>query len=151
MLQFTVQVTNTGSVASDCAVLAFVNASTSASASTASTSSHLSAALRELCDFERIYLAPAQSANVTLHCPPAILASTDAAGVRAVRPGRYSIYLGGGGGREYGQAGRSTDIDTRRGGGGGGAVVQEVELVGEPVVLLDWGELRERHAANTNQ
>jgi hypothetical protein len=26
-------------------------------------------------------------------------------------------------------------------------VVQELELVGEPVVLLDWSELRERHAA----
>ena len=49
-----------------------------------------------LVGFRRVHLAPGQSRRVEFELSPRDLSSVDAAGTRAVEPGRYSVFVGGG-------------------------------------------------------
>lgn len=81
---YTVVVTNTGRVVSDCVVLGFLS------------SNHTDApANKELFDFDRVrHLAPGASATVYLTIPAQVLRLVDKRGIETVRPGRYAIEIG---------------------------------------------------------
>jgi hypothetical protein len=79
---YTVVVTNTGGVASDCVVLGFVS------------SGAAGAPLSELFDFARVTLAPGQQTTVYLSVPPSVLAMTDERGVSSLRAGEYGVSIG---------------------------------------------------------
>lgn len=49
-----------------------------------------------LVGFRRVHLAPGESRRVDFTLSPRQLSSVDAAGVRAVEPGRYRVFIGGG-------------------------------------------------------
>ncbi|MGH8182774.1 MAG: glycoside hydrolase family 3 C-terminal domain-containing protein [Rhodanobacteraceae bacterium] len=49
-----------------------------------------------LVGFRRVHLEPGQSRYVDFELSPRDLSSVDAAGVRAVEPGRYRVFVGGG-------------------------------------------------------
>ncbi len=49
-----------------------------------------------LVGFERVHLQPGASRRVDFELSPRALSSVDAAGMRAVEPGRYSVFVGGG-------------------------------------------------------
>ena len=49
-----------------------------------------------LVRFERVHLQSGESRRVEFELSPRALSSVDAAGVRAVEPGRYSVFVGGG-------------------------------------------------------
>ncbi|HEX7732713.1 MAG TPA: fibronectin type III-like domain-contianing protein, partial [Rhodanobacter sp.] len=49
-----------------------------------------------LVGFRRVHLAPGESRRVDFTLSPRQLSSVDAAGVRAVGPGRYRVFIGGG-------------------------------------------------------
>ncbi|MGF6712173.1 beta-glucosidase [Luteibacter sp. W1I16] len=51
---------------------------------------------RSLVGFQRVHLAPGESRRVTFELDPRRLSSVDAAGQRAVLPGDYGVFLGGG-------------------------------------------------------
>ncbi len=51
---------------------------------------------RSLVGFQRVHLAPGESRRVTFELDPRRLSSVDAAGKRAVLPGEYGVFLGGG-------------------------------------------------------
>ncbi|UPG92317.1 glycoside hydrolase family 3 C-terminal domain-containing protein [Luteibacter aegosomaticola] len=51
---------------------------------------------RTLVGLERIHLKPGESRRVTFTLSPRSLSSVDASGHRAVKPGDYTLYLGGG-------------------------------------------------------
>jgi beta-glucosidase len=54
------------------------------------------APLREMRSFERVHLAPGESKHVSFMLDPARLSEVDPNGKRAVQPGSYSLFLGGG-------------------------------------------------------
>ncbi|TAM93378.1 MAG: hypothetical protein EPN40_13355 [Rhodanobacteraceae bacterium] len=49
-----------------------------------------------LVGFRRVHLVPGETRRVAFELSPRALSSVDAAGVRAVEPGRYSVFVGGG-------------------------------------------------------
>lgn len=49
-----------------------------------------------LAGFERVHLSPGQEKELYFHLDPRQLSTVDAAGKRLVRPGTYSIFVGGG-------------------------------------------------------
>jgi beta-glucosidase len=80
---YTVNVTNTGGVASDCVVLGFVS------------SDHDDAPVnRELFGYDRIFLQPGQSQFVYFSVPPQVLSLVDVQGVETIRPGTYRLQFG---------------------------------------------------------
>jgi beta-glucosidase len=54
------------------------------------------APLRSLVGFQRVRLKPGESRRVSFEIGPRLLSSVDAAGARAVEPGTYEIFIGGG-------------------------------------------------------
>ena len=54
------------------------------------------APVRALRSFQRVHLQPGETTHVSYTLDPAHLSEVDQAGVRAVQPGNYSIFLGGG-------------------------------------------------------
>jgi beta-glucosidase len=54
------------------------------------------AARHELIGFQRVRLAPGGSRRVEFELSPRQLSTVDTAGVRAVAPGRYRVFIGGG-------------------------------------------------------
>lgn len=127
LLSYTVLVTNTGSRASSVAVLGFVSTSNSAAAS---SNGQPSPAIRKLFNFTRVWLDIGESTNVTLSLEPSVLASSDHAGLQAVRPGLYTIAIGG-----VGRAGRTED----------GAASATLLVEGYPSSLFSMHALREHH------
>jgi beta-glucosidase len=51
---------------------------------------------RQLVGFERVHLSPGESKQVQLTIDPRQLSTVDALGNRAITPGSYSLYVGGG-------------------------------------------------------
>ena len=51
---------------------------------------------RSLVGFQRVHLAPGESRRVSFQLDPRRLSSVDATGQRAVLPGEYGVFLGGG-------------------------------------------------------
>jgi beta-glucosidase len=51
---------------------------------------------RQLAGFQRVMLAPGQSAPVTLDIDARLMSSVDRQGIRSVLPGEYRLWLGGG-------------------------------------------------------
>ena len=49
----------------------------------------------ELAGFERLHLSAGESRHITFHLDQRILSQVDEAGVRAVGPGSYRVYMGG--------------------------------------------------------
>jgi hypothetical protein len=125
-LAHTVKVTNTGQTASAITVLGFINMSLAEN----QQSLVPTPPLRQLFNFTKIFLSPGEEQTVTLSAEPELLALTSWDGVRAVRPGRAWVAMGG--------VGREGTTET-------GAVVTELELVGPPVTLFSMAELR-KHA-----
>lgn len=80
---YRINVTNTGSLASDVVVLGFAG------------SSHPDAPPnKELFDFARVHLAPGASTVVQLSIPAPVLSTVDAAGTERILPGHYPIEFG---------------------------------------------------------
>lgn len=129
---YRVTVTNTGQVAAGVAVLAFVNSSAAALAPLPGGASSVpTPPLRKLFNFTRTFLQPGASTTLEFSLGQEALALSDDAGDQAVRPGRYTVAIGG-----VGRAGRVED----------GAVSAALELHGEPHVLFSMRELRGRYA-----
>ena len=84
-LQVSAEVRNTGSRAGDEVVQAYLDVPPSPQAPR-----HV------LVGFRRVHLAPGESRRVDFTLSPRLLSSVDAAGGRAVQPGRYRIFIGGG-------------------------------------------------------
>ena len=134
-LVYHVTVTNTGKIAAGVAVLAFVNTSAEELAPFISANAQVpTPPVRTLFNFTRVFLACGASAQLEFSLEKEALALSDKNGDRAVRPGRYTIAIGG-----VGRAGRVED----------GAVAAPLELHGEEHVLFSMRELRRRHAAAT--
>ena len=132
-LVYHVTVTNSGKVAAGVAVLAFVNTSAEELAPLAGADAGMPAPpLRTLFNFTRVFLARGASAQLEFSLEKEALALSDDAGDRAVRPGRYTVAIGG-----VGRAGRVED----------GAVAAPLELRGEQQVVFSMRELRRQHAA----
>jgi len=132
-LVYHVTVTNSGKVAAGVAVLAFVNTSAEELAPLAAADARMpTPPLRTLFNFTRVFLARGASAQLEFSLEKEALALSDDAGDRAVRPGRYTIAIGG-----VGRAGRVED----------GAVAAPLELRGEQQVVFSMRELRRQHAA----
>ena len=128
-----VTVTNSGKVAAGVAVLAFVNTSAEELAPLAGADVGMpTPPLRTLFNFTRVFLARGASAQLEFSLEKEALALSDDAGDRAVRPGRYTVAIGG-----VGRAGRVED----------GAVAAPLELRGEQQVVFSMRELRRQHAA----
>ena len=128
-----VTVTNSGKVAAGVAVLAFVNTSAEELAPLAGADAGMpTPPLRTLFNFTRVFLARGASAQLEFSLEKEALALSDDAGDRAVRPGRYTVAIGG-----VGRAGRVED----------GAVAAPLELSGEQQVVFSMRELRRQHAA----
>ena len=85
---------------------------------------------RKLFNFTRIFLQVGASAQLEFTLGRAVLALSDDAGDQAVRPGHYTVAIGG-----VGRAGRAED----------GAVTAPLELHGGAQTLFSMGELRARH------
>ena len=83
-LGITVNVANTGKVAGDEVVEVYLTPPASDLAP-----------LRALVGFQRIHLSPAERRDVTIQLAPRQLSQVDAAGVRAVLPGHYQLFVGG--------------------------------------------------------
>ncbi len=83
-LQVEADVTNTGRVAGDEVAEVYLTAPKTAVS-----------ARYALAGFERVPLAPGQRRHVHFTLDPRTLSQVDAAGVRAVTPGDYSVYVGG--------------------------------------------------------
>lgn len=81
-LTATVRVKNTGSLAGDEVVEAYVKAPMA------------EGPLRSLAGFERVHLAGGESREVTLTLSPRSLSTVDAAGARSVLPGSYHLSVG---------------------------------------------------------
>ena len=132
-LVYHVTVTNSGKVAAGVAVLAFVNTSAEELAPLAGADVGIpTPPLRTLFNFTRVFLARGASAQLEFSLEKEALALSDDAGDRAVRPGRYTVAIGG-----VGRAGRVED----------GAVAAPLELRGEQQVVFSMRELRRQHAA----
>ena len=132
-LVYHVTVTNSGKVAAGVAVLAFVNTSAEELAPLAGADVGMpTPPLRTLFNFTRVFLARGASAQLEFSLEKEALALSDDAGDRAVRPGRYTVAIGG-----VGRAGRVED----------GAVAAPLELRGEQQVVFSMRELRRQHAA----
>ena len=132
-LVYHVTVTNSGKVAAGVAVLAFVNTSAEELAPLAAADARMpTPPLRTLFNFTRVFLERGASAQLEFSLEKEALALSDDAGDRAVRPGRYTIAIGG-----VGRAGRVED----------GAVAAPLELRGEQQVVFSMRELRRQHAA----
>lgn len=127
LLTYTVLVHNTGLRASSVAVLGFVNTTLSTGAQ---SKDHPTPPMRRLFNFTRVWLDVGQSTTVTLNLEPNVLAISDHAGLQAVRPGLYTIAIGG-----IGRAGRTED----------GAVQTTLSVEGPPAPLFSMSRLREHH------
>ena len=131
-LVYRVNVTNTGTVAAGVAVLAFVNTSVDDLARLAPGAAPApTPPLRKLFNFTRTFLQPGASVELEFSLGRELLALSDHSGDQAVRPGRYTIAIGG-----VGRAGRVED----------GAVSTLLELHGDPYVMFSMNELRSRHS-----
>lgn len=124
----TVKVTNTGKIASAITVLGFLNMSVDE----AELSLIPPPPIRQLFNFTKVFVPPGEAQIVTLSVEPELLALTSWDGVRAVRPGRMGVTIGG--------VAREGTTET-------GAVLEELELVGPPVTLFSMAELREKARA----
>ncbi|XP_065841345.1 uncharacterized protein [Oscarella lobularis] len=82
-INYTVVVTNTGSMLGDDVVLAFLT-----------SPPYPGGPLKELFGFQRVRLAPGESTTVHLSVPPLVLASVDGDGVQAIKSGRYGVRVG---------------------------------------------------------
>eukprot|EP01051_Picozoa_sp_SAG22_P005442 SAG22_NODE_322_length_12387_cov_50.101400_4_plen_390_part_00 len=130
-LEYHITVTNTGKVAAGVAVLAFVNTSVEALSPLGAGAAPIpSPPLRELFNFTRVFLQTGASAKLSFMLGREVLALSDDVGDQAVRPGRYTVAIGG-----VGRAGRVQD----------GAVSTPLELRGEAQVLFSMGELRQQY------
>jgi hypothetical protein len=130
-LMYHVTVTNTGEIAAGVAVLAFVNTSAEGLFPIAAGAASIpSPPMRELFNFTRVFLQAGASAKLEFSLGRAVLALSDDAGDQAVRPGRYTVAIGG-----VGRAGRVED----------GAVSALLELHGESETLFSMSELRALH------
>lgn len=127
-LRRTVEVTNTGQVASAITVLGFLNMSVSEN----QKSLIPPPPLRQLFNFTKIFLSPGEAQTVALSVEPELVALTSWDGVRAIRPGRLGVSIGG--------VAREGTTKT-------GAVVDELELVGPPITLFSMPELRKKARA----
>lgn len=128
-LEYTVKVTNTGSVASAVSVLAFLN-TTLAEGQRAVVPTP---PIRQLFNFSKVHLQPGSSTTVTLGMEKELLALTSWSGERAVRQGQYTVAVGG-----VGRAGKVED----------GAVTTSLEVTGdEPAVLFSMVDVRAAAAA----
>ena len=82
-VSFVVNVTNIGKMASDCVVLGFV------------ASNHTDAPTNpKLFDFQRVFVNPGQSLNVSLSVSPESITLTDKFGRERISPGKYKIMIG---------------------------------------------------------
>eukprot|EP01052_Picozoa_sp_SAG31_P030385 SAG31_NODE_3113_length_4660_cov_2.867354_2_plen_310_part_00 len=124
-LTHAVKVTNTGKIASAITVLGFLNMSVAK----AQQSLIPPPPLRQLFNFTKLFLSPDEAQTVVLSVEPELLALTSWDGVRAVRPGRLGVAIGG--------VAREGTTET-------GAVLEELELVGPPVTLFSMAELRKK-------
>lgn len=122
-LAYKVTVRNTGKRASAVAVLAFIHIDDA-------TSPSPSAPLRELFNFTRVWLEEGASRTLEFTLGVDILSSTDNHGTQAVRPGRYTVAIGG-----MGRAGSEDD----------GAATTTLVLDGQPAVLFSMAQLRQQH------
>ena len=105
-VSFDVTVTNIGKMASDCVVLGFV------------ASNHTDAPInKKLFDFQRVFVNPGQSVNVTLSVSPESISLTNKYGRERIVPGKYKIMIGESGNDNY--------------------VVGHLELVGKEHTLFD--------------
>lgn len=128
-LEYTVKVTNTGSVASAVSVLAFLNTTLEEGQRAAVPTPPL----RQLFNFTKVHLQPGSFTIVTLGMEKELLALTSWSGERAVRPGQYTVAVGG-----VGRAGKVED----------GAVATSLEVAGdEPAVLFSMVDVRAAAAA----
>lgn len=123
-LSYTLKVINTGRISSAVTVLGFLNMSVAQ----AQQSLIPPPPIRQLFNFTKIFLSPGEAQTVVLSVEPELLALTSWDGVRAVRPGRLGVTIGG--------VAREGTAET-------GAVFEELELVGPPVTLFSMVELRE--------
>jgi hypothetical protein len=90
-----VQVTNTGGVDSDIVVPAYVRAESLHSDAFDDASLAVTPPVRELFDFERIFCAAGDTVLAQVELTQSVLALADKAGELAVRPGTYSVAVGG--------------------------------------------------------
>jgi beta-glucosidase len=65
------------------------------------------AELRALRSFERVSLAPGETKHLRFELDPRRLSTVDENGIRAVRPGSYTVFLGGG------QPGEAQDLEAQ--------------------------------------
>ena len=86
--QYKVKVTNTGMTSSDCVVLGFITTS-----STTQTG-HINSPLKELFDYDRIFLQSGESKIVILSVPPQVLSIINEQGDEQILPGSYNITFG---------------------------------------------------------
>jgi len=111
--EYTINVTNTGSVASDVSVLGFL--------STQPDPSHPAAAsppLSTLFGFDKLHaLAPGQSATVYFFVTVRQLVHVDSTGDKWLLPGKYQVYWG--------------DSANK-------IIAHEFELAGEPTLFKEW-------------
>eukprot|EP01136_Pigoraptor_vietnamica_P019600 Opistho-1_new@67390 len=81
---YRVNVTNTGKVASAVSVLSFIEGK-----------DQHDGALRELIGFEKVFLAPGETQTLFFGVTAHALSTVDNKGLRALRPGSYSVFIGG--------------------------------------------------------
>ena len=112
-VSFYVTVTNVGQMASDCVVLGFV------------ASNHTDAPMnKKLFDFQRVFVNPGQSVNVTLSVSPESISLTDISGHERIVEGKYKIMIGESGNDNY--------------------VTGELEIVGKEQTLFDLRKVKQR-------
>ena len=88
-LTMAVRVTNTGAVGSALVVPAYLSFTGD------HTRLDISPPIRELFDFDRVFVLPSESVVVEVGLGESVLALANTAGVHAVRPGRYTVRVGG--------------------------------------------------------
>jgi beta-glucosidase-like glycosyl hydrolase len=93
-LSMTVRVTNVGATDSEIVVPAYVRAE-SLHAHAFHPERAVTPPVRELFDFQRVFCAKGESVLVRVELGESVLALADRAGVLAVRPGKYTVSVGG--------------------------------------------------------
>ena len=119
-VSFYVSVTNIGEMASDCVVLGFLS------------SNHSDAPInKKLFDFQRVFINPGQTVNVTLSVSPESISLTDIHGHERILQGKYKIMIGESGNDNY--------------------VIGELEMIGKDQTLFDLRKVKQRWQKKHNR
>jgi hypothetical protein len=130
LLTMSVRVTNTGETDSAIVVPAFLRVeSLHANAFGGSANVIVTPPVRELFDFRRVFCAAKDSVVVEVELGESVLALSDKAGVLAVRPGKYTVIVGGHPGKKQ------------------EAATASIVVEGPPRIVLSLKELRSKVAS----